>query len=81
MGKPDDVGQWAWDASLKHKNSLDYRSMSACEFIARAIQTAKAEAYEEAAKVADEAHEDAEEYGAPIWANKIAAAIRKLGSE
>lgn len=35
---------------------------------------------EEAAKVADQAHQEAQEHGTPVWANEIAQSIRNLGS-
>jgi len=97
MSKPDDVSQWAWDEVRGYFSWLaECWPRTACKLpeqaahrLARAIQTAKAEAYEEAAKVGKSEvmkfrarvgkryypgyHED--------MRDAVDAAIRKLGSE
>lgn len=61
MSKPDDIAQWAWDKARDvafdfdcdwtHGDRLEADAIVA---IARAIMTAKAEAYEDAAKMIEE---------------------------
>lgn len=50
--KPDDIPQSEWDASIAFKNSVDVSSMSACEFVARAMMKAREEEREGCAQVA-----------------------------
>lgn len=43
MEKPEDIPQSDWDASMAFKNRVDASSMSAQEFVARAMMAAREE--------------------------------------
>lgn len=53
MAKPDDIPQSDWDASLSFKSRVDASSMSAQEFVARAMMAAREEEREAILKVAE----------------------------